>query len=50
MMLIVVIVLWTGKVLGGTTTVIIPTSMVCTWEQERIVTPEYNGTTGIIIL
>ena len=40
MMTVVVIVLCPGKVLGGTTTVIIPTSMVCIWEQEWGVAPE----------
>jgi hypothetical protein len=51
MVIVVYIVLQcTTKVLGGTKRVIIPTSMVCTWEQETLVTPEYNGATGIIIL
>ena len=50
MVIVVVIVLWTTKVLGGTSPVIIPTSMVCTWEQERLVAPECNGTTGAAVI
>ena len=44
------IVLRRGKALGGTKTVIIPTSMVCTWEQVRVIEPELYGTYNHIIV
>ena len=48
--IVVIIVLQcTAKVLGGTNRVIIPTSMVCTWEQERLVALECDGATGDLI-
>ena len=42
----VLIVLRRTKAVGGTKTVIVPTSMVCTWEQVRVLTPELYGPIG----
>ena len=45
-MLIAEIVPWNTKAVGGTGAVIVPTLMVCTWEQVRLVLVESGGFTG----
>ena len=46
MILMAIIVPWITRAVGGTRAVIIPTSMVCTWEQVRLVLLELGGLYG----